>query len=110
MYLGDSGDLLCVANFPTATLDIAVESVAANAGLVYAAYTERIPPLFTACRLVLQPTTEAPKKDLTLKPETPPKAKADDVHSPVEPDSTNPASLKSTDEKPRSLDDLFRIP
>ena len=25
-YLGDSGDLLCVANFPTATLDIAVQS------------------------------------------------------------------------------------
>ncbi len=85
LYLGDSGDLLCVANFPTATLDIAVESVAANAGLVYAAYTERIPPLFTTCRLVLQPTTEAPKKDLSLKSEPAANIKADDDKSPAKP-------------------------
>lgn len=106
MYLGDAGDLLCVANFQTATLDIAVESAAANAGLVYSAYTERIPPLFTACRLVLQPTTDTPRKDPSLKID--PVPKSDDATSKSE--VTGPAPTKPPDEKQRSLDDLFRMP
>lgn len=61
-YLGNSGDLICVANFPTATLDIAVESMAADGGLTYAAFTERIPPQFTVVRLVLEVSDEAPKQ------------------------------------------------
>jgi hypothetical protein len=59
-YLGDGGDLICVANFMTSTLDVAVRSDAANAGLVFDAFTERIPRRFTPIRLVLTLTDEAP--------------------------------------------------
>jgi hypothetical protein len=54
-YYGDSGDFICVSNFPSATLDLPVESSQANASLMFEAYTERIPPRGTKVRLVLQP-------------------------------------------------------
>jgi hypothetical protein len=62
-YLGDSGDLICVANFPTATLDIAVESISSNSGLTFGAYTEHLPPLFTVCRLVLEVSPDPPRQE-----------------------------------------------
>jgi hypothetical protein len=61
-YLGDSGDMICVANFPTATLDIAVESISSNSSLTYAAFTDRIPPLFTVVRLVLEASDQSPRQ------------------------------------------------
>jgi hypothetical protein len=61
-YLGDSGDMICVANFPTATLDIAVKSIAENSALTYVAYTDHIPALFTVVRLVLEVSEQAPKQ------------------------------------------------
>lgn len=54
-YNGDSGDFICVANFPTATLDLPISSSQANADLLYEAFTERIPPKGTHVRLVLIP-------------------------------------------------------
>jgi hypothetical protein len=54
-YLAESGDFICVSNFASAMLDLPVESSQANDNLVYAAYTERIPPLGTRVRLVLTP-------------------------------------------------------
>ncbi|HTM52472.1 MAG TPA: YdjY domain-containing protein, partial [Pirellulales bacterium] len=54
-YLAESGDFICVSNFASAMLDLPVESSQANENLVYAAYTERIPPLGTRVRLVLTP-------------------------------------------------------
>lgn len=63
-YHADSGDLICVSNFPTATLDLPVESSQANADLQFEAFTERIPPKGTKLRLVLQPRPAAkPAKD-----------------------------------------------
>jgi hypothetical protein len=62
-YLGDSGDLICVANFPTATMDLAVESAAANSGLVFEAFTENIPPMHTLVRLVLKVSDAEPRRD-----------------------------------------------
>jgi len=59
-YLGDSGELLSVANFMTSTLDVAVKSDAANAGLVFEAFTDRIPKRFTPVRLVLVLSDEPP--------------------------------------------------
>lgn len=59
-YLGDGGDLICVANFMTSTLDVAVKSDAANAGLVFDAFTDRIPKRNTPVRLVLTLTDEPP--------------------------------------------------
>ena len=61
-YLGNNGDLICVANFPTATLDIAIQSMSSNSGLSYSAYTERIPPHFTVVRLVLEISDQAPNQ------------------------------------------------
>ena len=54
-YYGDSGDFICVSNFPSATLDLPVESSQANASLMFEAFSERIPPRGTPIRLVLKP-------------------------------------------------------
>jgi hypothetical protein len=59
-YLGDGGDLICVANFTTSTLDVAVKSNADNVGLVFDAFTDRIPKRQTPVRLVLTLTDEVP--------------------------------------------------
>ena len=53
-YLAESGDLICVSNFSTATLDVPLNSSQANSGLMFAAMTEAIPPEGTPIRLVLQ--------------------------------------------------------
>ena len=54
-YYAEDGDVICVSNFATATLDVSVESSATNAGLLYEAYTERIPPKGTAVTIELVP-------------------------------------------------------
>jgi hypothetical protein len=54
-YLGESGDLICVSNFSSATLDLPVESSQINEGLLFEANTPRIPPVGTPVRLRLQP-------------------------------------------------------
>jgi hypothetical protein len=54
-YLAESGDFICVSNFPSAMLDLPVESSQANEALLYEAFTERIPPVGTRVRLVLTP-------------------------------------------------------
>ncbi len=54
-YQGNSGDFICVSNFPTATLDLPVESSQANSSLLFHAFTENIPPKGTKIRLVLIP-------------------------------------------------------
>ena len=53
-YLAESGDLICVSNFATATLDVPLNSSQANSGLMFAAMTDAIPPEGTPIRLVLQ--------------------------------------------------------
>lgn len=53
-YLAESGELICVSNFSTATMDVNVESSQSNAGLLFEAWTERIPPLGAPVRLVLE--------------------------------------------------------
>ena len=54
-YLAEGGELVCVSNFASATLDIPVESSQANDGLLFEANTEKIPPVGTPVRLVLKP-------------------------------------------------------
>jgi hypothetical protein len=69
LYLAESGDLICVSNFPTATLDLPVESTQAEAGLLFEAYTDRVPALGTPVRLVLEPKlTEANVRPATSSP------------------------------------------
>jgi hypothetical protein len=60
-YYGDGGDFICVSNFPSATLDLPVQSSQANDQLMFAAFTERIPPRGTKVRLVLVPRLEQKK-------------------------------------------------
>jgi hypothetical protein len=52
-YQAEGGELICLSNFSTATLDLTVASPRDNAELLYEAFTERIPPLGTKVRLVL---------------------------------------------------------
>lgn len=60
-YNADSGDLVCVSNFPTATLDLPIESSQANADLQFEAFTDRIPPKGTKVQLIFQPKLPASK-------------------------------------------------
>ena len=70
-YQADGGDMICVSNFPSAMLDLPVESSQANTALLFAAFTERIPPIGTKVRLVLIPRL---KKTPAKKKATEPKA------------------------------------
>lgn len=55
-YVADQdGELICVSNFSTAMLDVPAESTQANDGLLFEAFTERIPPLGTPVRMILKP-------------------------------------------------------
>ena len=54
-YQAEGGDFICVANFTTAMLDLPIESTQANSGLMFQAFTERIPPLGTPVTLLLKP-------------------------------------------------------
>jgi len=62
-YMANSGDLICVSNFSTATLDLPVESSAEAGGLLFEAFTENIPTRGTHIRLVLIPKLEKKKND-----------------------------------------------
>ena len=61
-YMAEGGELICVSNFSTATLDLPVESSQANQGLLFEANTEKIPPIGTPVRLVLKPKLEKLRK------------------------------------------------
>jgi hypothetical protein len=75
-YQADGGDFICVSNFPTATLDLPVASTQDNQDLLFAAWTERIPPLGTKVRLVLIPRLEEKKEAGQAEPgPTPPSPK-----------------------------------
>ena len=55
VYLAEHGDFICVANFPTAMLDLPIRSSDQASDLLYEAFTERIPPLGTDVTLILRP-------------------------------------------------------
>ena len=55
IYYGDSGELICLSNFSTATIDVDVRSSQANDGLLFEAYTENIPPVGTKVYTILMP-------------------------------------------------------
>lgn len=58
-YLADaSGDFICVSNFPSAMLDLPVESSQANAELAFEVFSENVPPRGTKVKLVLIPKLE----------------------------------------------------
>jgi len=57
-YKANGGDLICVSNFPTATLYLPVESWQANADLAGDAFTDHVPPRGTRIRLVFIPRAD----------------------------------------------------
>jgi hypothetical protein len=54
-YKANGGDLVCVSNFPTATLDLPIHSSDTNDELMFVAYKEHIPPRGTKVRVVFIP-------------------------------------------------------
>lgn len=57
-YQAESGNIICVANFSDAMIDVSVESSASNANLLFEPYTERIPPLGTPVTVELIPAPD----------------------------------------------------
>lgn len=52
-YQADGGDLICVSNFPSAMLDLPVESSQSNQALLFEAFEGRVPPRGTEVDLIL---------------------------------------------------------
>jgi hypothetical protein len=58
-YIAEGGDLICVSNFPDAMLDLAIKSTdKQDEGLLFEAWTERIPPRGTEVTMELAPRVE----------------------------------------------------
>ena len=57
-YQADGGDLICVSNFPTAMLDLPVESSQENAELLFEVFAGRVPPPDTEIDLILSAKNE----------------------------------------------------
>ena len=53
-YFAEGGELICLSNFSTATIDLPIKSSQDNARLLFSAFTEQIPPLGTKLHLKLQ--------------------------------------------------------
>lgn len=54
-YQAEGGDVVCVANFSDAMIDLAIKSSSDNADLLFEPYTERIPPEGTPVTVELIP-------------------------------------------------------
>lgn len=61
-YLAETGTLICVANFPGATVDIRQRSSANSGSELYEAWTERIPPVGTEVTVEIKPVAPKAKK------------------------------------------------
>jgi hypothetical protein len=61
-YLANDGDVICVANFESAMLDLPIKSSKDDAERGYDAWTARIPPVGTKVRVILEPVLPAKKK------------------------------------------------
>ena len=67
-YRAEGGDLICVANFPTAMIDVAAKSSSTGEELMFEPWTDRIPPVGTDVTIELIPAkADAPDKDAALK-------------------------------------------
>jgi hypothetical protein len=68
-YEADSGDFICVSNFPSAMLDVPIRSSQSEAELLYEAFTENIPPLGTPVTVILKPKLEKKDSAVSKEPE-----------------------------------------
>jgi hypothetical protein len=62
IYGANDGDIICVANFDTALLDLPINSSKSNDDLAFEANTDRIPPLRTKVTVILDPVLGKKKK------------------------------------------------
>jgi hypothetical protein len=90
-YMAEGGELICVSNFSSALMDLPVESSQSTEGLLFEAYTERIPPEETPVRLVLIPKAAEPK---------PADDKAAKDGEKKEPEAKKPEEKKPEEKKP----------
>jgi hypothetical protein len=65
-YQAESGDFICVSNFPSAMLDLPIKSTDSDSALMFEAFSDRIPPLGTKVTLYLVPKIKKP--DANKKP------------------------------------------
>lgn len=68
-YLAEDGDLVCVANFGSAMLDVPAEASSSNGSLLFECFTERIPPLGWPVRLIFDPVLEDEQQTEKQKPD-----------------------------------------
>ena len=66
-YLAEGGDLICVSNFASATLDLPIQSSSSSDSLLFNAFTDRIPPQGTKVTVVLTPKKKAKAADKATK-------------------------------------------
>ncbi len=82
-YAAEGGEVVCVANFPAATIDVAERSSADGENVLYEAATELIPPKGTEVQLVFTrrppPVAPAAASPVASEQETAPKAAAPDA-------------------------------
>jgi hypothetical protein len=57
-YQADGGDLVCLSNFPTAMLDLPIESSQSNEALLFEAFAGRVPPRGTDVEMILSAAEE----------------------------------------------------
>jgi hypothetical protein len=62
IYGANGGDVICVSNFEDALLDVSIKSSKDNAELAFEAWTDRIPPLGSTVRVILEPVEQDKKK------------------------------------------------
>ncbi|MEM9943613.1 MAG: YdjY domain-containing protein [Planctomycetota bacterium] len=62
IYYGNGGEMICLSNFSTATIDLNVESSESTSDLAYTAFTENIPPVGTKVYVVIKPGEVIPPK------------------------------------------------
>jgi hypothetical protein len=89
-YMAESGDLVCLSNFTTATLDVPIQSSQANSGLLFIANTDLIPPETTPVRLVFKVVAPAADKEATATPNS--SAKPSPAAAPTTPAATPAAT------------------
>jgi len=105
-YLAESGDLICVSNFSTATLDVPLKSTEANSGLLFLANSEKVPSPGTPVRLILQvrhpkevrEPKQAPSETATSEPATQESGQSKSAKSDADKSDARPAT--SEVEKP----------
>ena len=61
-YLANGGEFICVSNFPSAMMDLPIESTSTDEALLFEAFTEKIPPLKTRVLIKLVPEIKKDEK------------------------------------------------